>query len=115
MKTSSKIAIAAAAVGAWLIAKKKGVISGIGATHMQITGKILKVEYRNTSLYGNNSYWVYMDTDRGFVKAYTAANSQLGYLIDSLEGREVTFEATRRKDGGIVLHHTIGKYWDWQH
>lgn len=30
MKTSSKIAIAAAAVGAWLIAKKKGV-SGIGA------------------------------------------------------------------------------------
>ena len=30
MKTSSKIAIAAAAVGAWLIAKKKGVISGIG-------------------------------------------------------------------------------------
>ena len=31
MKTSSKIAIAAAAVGAWLIAKKKGVISGIGA------------------------------------------------------------------------------------
>ena len=31
MKTSSKIAIAAAAVGAWLLAKKKGVISGIGA------------------------------------------------------------------------------------
>lgn len=29
MKTNSKIAIAAAAVGAWLIAKKKGVISGI--------------------------------------------------------------------------------------
>ena len=32
MKTSSKIAIAAAAIGAYLIAKKKGVISGIGHT-----------------------------------------------------------------------------------
>ena len=30
MKTSGKIAIAVAAVGAWLIAKKKGVISNIG-------------------------------------------------------------------------------------
>ena len=30
MKTSSKIAIAAAAVGAWLIAKKKQSVSGIG-------------------------------------------------------------------------------------
>lgn len=30
MKTSSKIAIAAAAVGAWLLAKKKQSVSGIG-------------------------------------------------------------------------------------
>lgn len=33
MKNSSKIAISAAAIGAWLFAKKKGAISGIGAAH----------------------------------------------------------------------------------
>ena len=41
MKTSSKIAIAAAAVGAWLIAKKKGVISGIGVIDRDAVREIL--------------------------------------------------------------------------
>ena len=116
MKTSSKIAIVAAAVGAWLIAKKKGVISGIGATHSEITGKVLLVEYRNTSYYGNNSYWVTIETDGGrYLRAYTSPNSQLGYLIKSLEGRTVTFDVTYTKNGGVKLNHTIGKYFPWEH
>ena len=40
MKTSSKIAIAAAAVGAWLLAKKKA-ISGIGAIDRDAVREIL--------------------------------------------------------------------------
>ena len=118
MKQSSKIALGVAAGAAALVflkKKKDGSVSGVGATDIQITGKILDIEYRKTSLYGNNSYWVYMDTDRGFVKAYTAPNAQLGYLIKSLNGKTVTFNATRRKEGGIVLHSYVGKYFDWEH
>ena len=48
MKTSSKIAIAAAAVGAWLLAKKKGVISGIGsAIRNDFYGAIIESEDGN--------------------------------------------------------------------
>lgn len=91
-------------------------IGGIGATPITITGEVVLVEYRNTSYYGNNSYWVTIRTEDGrYLRAYTASNSQLGYLIKSLEGRVVTFDATRTKNGNIKLNHTIGKYWDWQH
>lgn len=41
MKTSSKIAIAAAAVGAWLLAKGKKVISGIGVIDRPAVREIL--------------------------------------------------------------------------
>lgn len=87
-------------------------IQGVGATHGVLVGKILSVEYRNTSYYGNNSYWVYMDTDKGFVKAYTAANASLGYTIQSMEGKTVGFNYTKRKDGGIVLHQ-VADGWDY--
>lgn len=116
MKSSSKIALAAAGVAAFLLARKKGVISGIGAMHGTITGEVLLVEYRNTSYYGNNSYWVTIKTDSGRVmRAYTASNSQLGYLIEQLEGRTVTFDVTYTKNGGVKLNHTIGKYFPWEH
>lgn len=87
-------------------------IQGIGATHGILVGKILSVEYRNTSYYGNNSYWVYMDTDKGFVRAYTAANASLGYTIESMEGKTVGFNYTKRKDGGVVLHQ-VADGWDY--
>lgn len=94
-------------VAALLVAKNKGV-SGIGATHHTITGKVVSVKYRNTSYYGNNSYWVILETETGTQWAYTAANSSLGYTIQSMEGQTVTFDATRRKDGNLVLNHSIG-------
>lgn len=116
MKQSGKIAIAVAAgAAALLIAKKKG-IAGVGAVHSEITGEVLLVEYRNTSYYGNNSYWVTIKTDGGRVlRAYTASNSTLGYLIKQLEGCTVTFDVTYTKNGGVKLNHTIGKYFPWEH
>ena len=98
----------AGAIAAFALLKKHKGVAGIGATHMEIRGKVLMVKYRNTSYYGNNSYWVFLETDHGYVQAYTASNSQLGYTIQSMEGKTVTFDATRRKDGGIVLNHSIG-------
>ena len=102
-------------IAAALLAKKKGIF-GVGATPITITGEVCMVEYRNTSYYGNNSYWVIIKTTDGrYVRAYTASNSQLGYLIQSLKGRTVTFDATRTKNGGIKLNSYIGKYFSWEH
>ena len=118
MKKGSKVGLAVGAVvGALMVIKKKAAnVAGIGATHSQITGKVLLVEYRNTSYYGNNSYWVTIETDGGrYLRAYTASNSQLGYLIKQLEGRTVTFDVTYTKNGGVKLNHTIGKYFPWEH
>ena len=109
-KTAALIAAGAAALFA--IGKKIKGTAGIGAVHTEITGDVLKVEWRNHSLYGNSSYWVYLMTDRGLVRAYTAPNSSLAYQIKRLEGNVVTFEATIRKDGGVVLHHT--KNYEWE-
>lgn len=113
MKASNvTLGIVAAAVGAYLIAKKKGAISGIGAIHYTLVGKVLDVRYKNTSYYGNNSYWVWMETDRGYVQAYTAANASLGYAIESMVGKTVGFDVTQRRDGGIVLNSTADG-WDY--
>ena len=51
-----------------------------------------------------------LETDYGYVRAYTAANSQLGYTIDSMKGKTVGFSATRRKDGGLVLNSVAAGY-----
>ena len=114
MKTSSKIALGAAIVAAIVLAKKKSAenVSGIGATHTEITGEVVKVEWRNHSLYGNSSYWVYLMTNKGLERCYTAPNSSLAYQISRLEGNVVTFDATIRKNGQIVLNHT--KNYDWE-
>lgn len=91
--------------------KTKGA-AGIGAVHYTIVGKVLDVWYKNTSYVGNNSYWVMLETDRGYVRAYTAANASLGYTIESMRGKTVGFDVTRRKDGGIVLNSTADG-WDY--
>ena len=115
MKTDSKIALGALAVGAaafaWARKHTKGA-AGIGATHYTIVGKVLDVKYKNTSYYGNNSYWVILETQTGIVWAYTAANASLGYTIESMVGKTVGFDVTRRKDGGIVLNSTAAG-WDY--
>ena len=51
MKTSSKIAIAAAAVGAWLLAKSKKAISGIGVIDRDVVREILLYFENDHDLY----------------------------------------------------------------
>lgn len=53
MTTSSKIAIAAAAVGAWLIAKGKKAISGIGVIDRDAVREILLWFENDHNLYDN--------------------------------------------------------------
>ena len=116
MKASGKIALwVAAGVAALACIKKKGV-AGIGAIHYTIVGKVLDVKYKKTSYYGNNSYWVILEVNKGtqpqIVWAYTAPNASLGYTIKSMTGKTVGFDVTQRRDGGIVLNSTAPG-WDY--
>lgn len=114
MKTNTKIALAVAAGAAALLLKKKQPVSGVGAIHYTIKGKVLDYKYRNTSLYGNNSYWVVLETKQGtgkyIVWAYTAPNSQLGYTISNMVGKTVEFDVTQKRNGDVVLNSTTGGY-----
>ena len=104
------LVLVGAAAAAILLAKKSRGINGVGAVHYTIKGKVLDYKYRNTSLYGNNSYHVILETPSGIVWAYTAANSQLGYTISNMLGKTVEFDVTRRKNGDIVLNSQTSEY-----
>ena len=56
MKTSSKIAIAVAAVGAWLIVKKNSPISGIGSVGTKRTK--LRIILQNNPAHDNYHTWI---------------------------------------------------------
>lgn len=111
-KISKNWLIAGAAAAALYCVHKIKNVAGIGAAHYTIVGKVLDVRYKRTSYYGNNSYDVIIETPTGIVWAYTAANASLGYTIQSMIGKTVGFDVTRRKDGGIVLNSTADG-WDY--
>lgn len=101
----------AAGALAWLCIHKKKSVDGIGALHGVIEGRVLDYKYRNTSLYGNNSYHVILEQPGGYIVwAYTAPNSQLGYTISNMVGKVVAFDYTRKKNGDLVLNETTADY-----
>lgn len=107
------IGAAVLAGGLWYLARfrNKDKMTGVGALHGVIEGRVLDYKYRNTSYYGNNSYNVILETpDGGIVWAYTAPNSQLGYTISNMRGKIVAFEYTRKKNGDLVLNHQTSDY-----
>ena len=105
------LALGAAGALAYLCIHKKNGVSGVGALHGVIEGRVLDYKYRNTSLYGNNSYHVILEQPGGYIVwAYTAPNSQLGYAISNMVGKVVAFDYTRKKNGDLVLHSTTADY-----
>ena len=57
---------------------------------------VLKVEYRNTSYYGNNSYWVnFLDSEGHFERGYTSPNASCGCTVTNYryaEGKPIFLE-----------------------
>lgn len=50
---------------------------------------VLKVKYKNTSLYGNSSYWLsFLDYKGHFERGYTAPNAGCGYTIQNYKYAE---------------------------
>ena len=68
---------------------------------------VLKVEYKNTSYYGNNSYWVnFLNSEGHFERGYTAPNASCGYTITNYkyaEGKPIFLDYHYTKSGKCII------------
>lgn len=88
-----------------LFKKKDSEMNGIGATKYEfVEGRVIGVRYRNTSSYGNPSYWVTIETPDGdIIRGYTSPNASIGYGINNPEYKREyhTFAITWGVNGAI--------------
>lgn len=68
---------------------------------------VLKVEYRNTSFYGNNSYWLsFLDSSGRFERGYTSPNASCGYTAENYryaEGKPIFLKYHYTGGGKCVI------------
>ena len=78
---------------------------------IKTVGKIKGTAYRNTSVYGNPSYYILFEDETGeTIKGYTAANAACAYGCTNSEFREfacIVYHIT--KSGKVVIDNILGK------
>ena len=81
------------------------------ANRKQTIAKIKKVEYRNTSLCGNNSYYIAFEDEKGeLIIGYTKPNADCAYGCKNPELREFAYiEYHQTKSGKIVIDYIYNK------
>ena len=77
----------------------------------QTIAKIKNVQYRNTSLYGNNSYYIAFEDEKGeLIIGYTKPNAECAYGCKNSEFREFAYiEYHQTKSGKIIIDDILGK------
>ena len=80
-------------------------------TRIKTIGKIKGTSYRNTSYFGNPSYYVLFETETGeTIKGYTAPNASCGYSCTNSEFREFAYiEYHITKGGKVIIDNIMGK------
>lgn len=66
--------------------------------------KVLGTSYKNTSYYGNPSYYVSFVTDEGeILTGYTASNAACGYSCTNYNGKKcrISYHTTRK--GTLII------------
>ena len=70
--------------------------------------KVLKVEYRNTSYYGNNSYWLnFLNCEGHFERGYTSPNASCGYTVQNYREGDTIFLRYHYTRGGKCIIDSI--------
>ena len=74
-------------------------------------GKIKNVQYRNTSLCGNPSYFITFENEKGEeITGYTAHNAECAIGCTNSEFREFAYiEYHSTKSGKVVIDNIMGK------
>lgn len=75
-------------------------------------GKIKGVSYRNTSYFGNPSYYITFENEEGeTIKGYTAPNAACAYGCKNPDLKEFAYiEYHSTKGGKIVIDYIFNKY-----
>ena len=71
----------------------------------QTIGKIKNVQYRNTSVYGNSSYYIAIEDEKGeLIIGYTKPNADCAYGCKNEDLRKFAYiEFHETKSGKIVI------------
>ena len=80
-------------------------------TRIKTIGKIKEVQFRNTSYYGNPSYYITFENEEGeTIKGYTAPNASCGYSCTNSEFRKFAYiEFHITKGGKVIIDNIFGK------
>ena len=78
---------------------------------IEVIGKIKDVTFKNRSVYGNPSYYITFENEKGeTIKGYTAANADCAYGIKNPDLREFAYiEYHKTKSGKIVIDYIFNK------
>ena len=78
---------------------------------IKVIGKIKGTAYRNTSYFGNPSYYILFENSEGeTIKGYTAANAACAYGCTNSEFREFAYiEYHKTKGGKVIIDNILGK------
>ena len=78
---------------------------------IQVISKIKDVQYRNSSVYGNSSYFITFEDEKGEeIEGYTAPNSSCAYGCKNPDLREFAYiEYHTTKGGKIVIDYIFNK------
>ena len=79
---------------------------------IKVISKIKGTAYRNTSYFGNPSYYITFENEEGeLIKGYTAPNASCGYSCTNSDLREFAYiEYHITKGGKIVIDYICNKY-----
>lgn len=78
---------------------------------IKVIGKIKGTAYRNTSVYGNPSYYIVFETEEGeTIKGYTAPNAACAYGCANSEFRQFAYiEYHITKGSKTIIDNILGK------
>lgn len=73
--------------------------------------KIKNVQYRNSSVYGNPSYYIAFEDEKGeLIIGYTAPNAACAYGCKNPDLREFAYiEYHQTKSGKVIIDNIFGK------
>ena len=80
-------------------------------TRIKTVGKIKDVTFRNRSVYGNPSYYITFENEKGEeIKGYTAPNADCAYGCRNEDLKEFAYiEYHKTKSGKVVIDYIFNK------
>ena len=82
------------------------------SNRIEVIGKIKEVQFRNKSVYGNPSYFITFEDEKGEeIEGYTAPNSSCAYGAKNPDLKEFAYiEYHATKSGKIVIDYICNQY-----